>query len=929
MRIVETSVYLGPSLYAHFPVIRFDLDLGPVEAWPTSRLGPQFNDALFAALPGLLEHGCSYGDAGGFRRRVLEDEGTWLGHVLEHVAIELQNVAGASVTFGKTRSTGVPGRYHVVFEYEQEEVGLEAGRLALTLLHSLLSEELRPERSVPADFDFAEERDAFIRFAQRRALGPSTGSLVHAAEARDIPWMRLNDASLIQFGWGRYQQRVQATITSHTAHIAVEIASDKEETNKILSRLGLPVPKQRLVQREDEAIDAARRIGHPVVVKPYNANHGRGVAINLRDDESVAMAFRQAQAISRSVIVETFIEGHDHRMLVIDGELVAVAKRVPGHVVGDGTHTIEELVAMVNSDPRRGIGHEKVLTRIEFDSQADRLLAQKNYTRQTVPAAGEAVYLRSTGNLSTGGTSVDVTDSVHPDNREMAIRTVEAIGLDVGGVDFLTPDITQSYRESGGGAICEVNAAPGFRMHMAPSEGKPRDVAGPVLDMLFPPGTPSRIPIAAITGTNGKTTTSRMLAHIHKLAGRTVGLTTTDGVYIDGNRTVEGDMTGPIAARMVLGDPQVDVAVLETARGGLLRAGMGFRHCDVAACLNVKSDHLGLRGVETLEELAKVKRIPIEVARDTAVLNADDPLCLAMADYTEAKVICYVTLNPEHQLVRAHIRAGGRALALEAGVNGQMITIYDKGGHIPLLWTHLIPATLEGRAMHNVQNAMFAAAMAFSMGVKLEDIRHGLRTFDTSFFQAPGRMNVFDEHGFKVILDYGHNPDAVEVMCQLTDRIEVKGRKLVVLAGPGDRRDEDLREIAQRAAGRFAHYFCRRDDSLRGRTDEEVPRILREALLASGVPDKQITVIADEQRAVDAALRMARAGDLLLVFGDSIARTWKQIIHFRPDGRGAAAAASPPARVEVTAPGPGAELPDSEQLIRDERGVRLAREADD
>ena len=616
--------------------------------------------------------------------------------MLEHVAIELQNVAGATVTFGKTRSADAPGRYHVVFEYEQEEVGLEAARLALTLLHSLVPEELRPPRSVPEDFDFAEERDAFIRFAQRRALGPSTASLVHAGEDRGIPWMRLNDASLIQFGWGRYQQRVQATITSHTNHIAVEIASDKEETNKILSRLGLPVPRQRLVQREEEAIDAARRIGYPVVVKPYNANHGRGVAINLRDDEAVSVAFRQAQAISRSVIVETFIEGHDHRMLVINGELVAVAKRVPGHVVGDGSHTIEELVAIVNSDPRRGIGHEKVLTRIEFDSQADRLLAQLNYTRQTVPPAGEIVYLRSTGNLSTGGTSVDVTDAVHPDNREMAVRAVEAIGLDVGGVDFLTPDITQSYREEGG-AICEVNAAPGFRMHMAPSEGTPRDVAGNVLDMLFPPGTPSRIPIAAITGTNGKTTTSRMLAHIHKLAGRTVGLTTTDGVYIDGNRTVEGDMTGPIAARMVLGDPQVDVAVLETARGGLLRAGMGYRHCDVAACLNVKSDHLGLRGVETLEELAKVKRIPIEVARDTAVLNADDPLCLAMADYTEAKVICYVTLNPEHPLVREHIRAGGRALALEAGVNGQMITIYDKGAHIPLLWTHLIPATLEGR----------------------------------------------------------------------------------------------------------------------------------------------------------------------------------------------------------------------------------------
>jgi len=373
--------------------------------------------------------------------------------------------------------------------------------------------------------------------------------------------------------------------------------------------------------------------------------------------------------------------------------------------------------------------------------------------------------------------------------------------------------------------------------------------------------------------------------------------------------------------------------VLETARGGLLRAGMGYRRCDVAACLNVKSDHLGLRGVETLEELAKVKRIPIEVARDTAVLNADDPLCLGMADYTEAKTICYVTLNPEHQLVREHIRAGGRALALEAGVNGQMITIYDKGGHIPLLWTHLIPATLEGRAMHNVQNAMFAAAMAFSMGVKLEDIRHGLRTFDTTFFQAPGRMNVFDEHGFKVILDYGHNPDAVEVMCQLTDRIEVKGKKLVVLAGPGDRRDEDIRDIARRAAGRFTHYYCRRDDSLRGRTDEEVPRLLRATLLAAGVPDKQITVIADEQRAVDTALRKARPGDLLLVFGDAIARTWKQIIHFNPahaGSKGAVDSAAPPAGVWVEPPpGAGSELPDSEQLIRDERGVRLAREADD
>ncbi|MGH7419754.1 MAG: Mur ligase family protein, partial [Candidatus Rokuibacteriota bacterium] len=412
---------------------------------------------------------------------------------------------------------------------------------------------------------------------------------------------------------------------------------------------------------------------------------------------------------------------------------VAVSKRVPGHVVGDGVHTIEQLVDEVNQDPRRGIGHEKVLTRLTFDHQAETMLQRKGYTRESVPAAGERVFHRSTGNLSTGGTATDLTDVVHPDNIEMATRAVKAIGLDVGGVDFLSTDITESYKEVGG-AICEINAAPGFRMHMAPSEGRPRDVAGPVMDMLFPPGTPSRIPIAAITGTNGKTTTARMLAHIHKLAGQHVGLTSTDGVYIDGQRTVAGDMTGPVATRMVLSDPSVDVAVLEVARGGLLRAGMGVRHCDVGAVLNVKSDHLGLRGIGTLDQLAQVKRIVVEVTRGTAVLNADDPLCLKMADYTQAEHLCYVTMDPTHELVGEHIKEGGRGVVLESGIKGQMITIYDHGAHIPLLWTHLVPATLEGRALHNVQNAMFAAAVAFSMGVKLEDVRHGLQSFETSFF---------------------------------------------------------------------------------------------------------------------------------------------------------------------------------------------------
>ncbi len=929
MRILDRSVYVGPSLYAHFPVIRLELDLGALEAWPTARLGSGFIEALLWALPGLQEHGCSYGEAGGFVRRMREDEGTWLGHVMEHVAIELQNVAGEDVTFGKTRSAGREGVYTVVYEYAQREEGIEAGELALKLLCSLLPPELRPEGSVPEGWDWDTARDEFIRYAQRRALGPSTASLVKAAEARDIPWMRLNEQSLVQLGHGKYQQRIQATVTGRTSHIAVELASDKEETNKILGSLGLPVPRQELVSTEDGAARAARRIGYPVVTKPYNGNHGRGISIRLTTEEEVRRGFAAAREHSRSVIVETFVEGDDHRLLVVNGELVAATRRTPGGVVGDGIHTVTELVEEVNRDPRRGVGHEKVLTRLVLDAQADMMLARQGFTADSVPPAGQVVPLRATANLSTGGTATDVTDVIHPDNRDMAVRAIKAIGLDVGGVDFLCPDITESYKTHGG-AICEVNAAPGFRMHVAPSEGTPRDVAGPVIDMLFPGGAPSRVPIAALTGTNGKTTTARMLAHITKMAGYTPGLTTTDGVYIDGQRTVEGDMTGPVATRMVLSDPAIDIAVLEIARGGLLRAGMGVPFVNVGAVLNVQADHLGLKGIDTLEQLAEVKRVIVEVAQDCAVLNADDPNVLKMSGYTEAKTLCYVTMNPQHALVREHIRAGGRACALEAGVNGQMITLYDKGGHIPLLWTHLVPATLEGRAVHNVQNAMFAAAMAFSLGIKLDAIRMGLRTFDTTFFQAPGRMNVYDEHPFKVVFDYGHNAHAVGVMADLAGALDVAGRRIVVMAGPGDRRDEDLVAIADAVAGRFDHYVCRRDDGLRGRDGDEVPRILAKALKAKGVREEAISIIPDEQEAIDAALRMGQPGDLLLIFADALTRSWKQVIKFRPEGAPPPKAA--PVRAEPVPPVPPArEEPaqDLEGLVRDERGVRFARESED
>ncbi|NQZ89433.1 MAG: cyanophycin synthetase [Colwellia sp.] len=936
MKILSSNVYVGPNVYAHFPVIRHVVDIGILENYPSVKLGEEFIQGLITSLPSLDQHGCSYGEPGGFIRRLKEDDGTWIAHIWEHATLELQCIAGTEVTFGKTRGTGEVGEYNMVFQYKQRDVGLEAAALARNLLISLMPGNIQAELNVNIedDFDFQQELADFIRFAQRKEFGPSTQSLVDAAEERDIPWLRLNEYSLVQFGHGKYQQRIQATITSETKHIAVEISCDKEDTHNLLNDLGLPVPLQRMVYSDSQAVKMAKRIGYPVVLKPLDANHGRGVSIDLTTEEQViaAFAFAREHGTSRAVLVESFLTGLDHRMLVVNGELVAVAKRVPGHVVGDGISTISKLIDIINEDPRRGVGHEKVLTRLELDTQAQRLLEEASFTKETVLPKGELFYLRSTANLSTGGTAIDMTDVVHPDNKAMAERAVKSIGLDIGGVDFLTADITQSYKDIGGG-IVEVNAAPGFRMHVAPSEGKPRDVAGKVMDMLFPPTLPKRIPIAGITGTNGKTTTSRMLSHILKCAGHVVGMTSTDGVYVDGQLSVKGDMTGPVSSQIVLRDPSVDIAVLETARGGIARSGLGYRECDVAACINVQEDHLGQRGINTLEQLAEVKRIVVEVATDSVVLNADDAQCLKMADHTKAKHLCYVTMNTGHSLVREHIRAGGRAVVLEKGINGDMITIFDNGTHIPLLWTHLIPATLEGKALHNVQNAMFAAALAYCLDKPLEAIQQGLRTFTTTFYQAPGRMNVFDEHAFRVILDYAHNADGVRCMSELASKLDVKGKRITVLAGPGDRRDKDIVNIAKAAAGHFDIYICKADDNRRGREFDEVPKLLVAALKEAGVKESQIYAIPDEVEAINKGLELASTDDLLMVFGDAITRCWKQIINFNGDISAKNETEQTPLQtvvsmLETTEPDTFV-LETGMRIVSDDRGVRVVSEHDE
>lgn len=907
MEIVSTAVYVGPNVYAKQPLIRLTVDLRH-RAGKAAADYADIADGLLTLVPALA--GRPLGGGASVMDGIRGAAALPLAELIGHLALALQIQAGAAAQGVLTRLAEAPDEVEILYGYESEEVGLEAGQLACDILLELIN----PREDDP--LDIAAEIEDFTEFASRRTLGPSALALVRAAEAQGIPWTRLNAASLIQVGLGKYQKRIEAALTSATSHIAVEIAADKELCNGLLSDLGLPVPRQRDVRSREDAVRAAHRIGFPVVVKPVDGNHGRGVSVNLATDEEVEAAYDRAADEGSGVIVESMIPGEDHRLLVVNGKLVAAARRVPGHVVGDGIRSIAELVDAVNADPRRGVGHENVLTRIELDAQADRLLEEKGYGHDTVPAEGEVVYLRKTANLSTGGTAIDVTDVIHPDNRLMAERAIKAVGLDIGGVDFLTTDITQSYRDTGG-AICEINAGPGIRMHIAPSEGQGRDVGAAVIDMLFPPGAPKTIPIAALTGTNGKTTTARMLAHVLKMAGHVVGQTSTDAIYVDGNVTIKGDMTGPASARMVLRDPLIDAAVLETARGGIVRSGLGYDYCDVGAVLNVTSDHLGLGGVDTLEELADVKRLVVEVARDCAVLNADNEYTLKMGAFVTAKRICWVTRNSEHSLVREHIRLGQPAVVLEQGLNGDQIVIYDHGNQIPLIWTHLIPATLEGKALHNVENAMFTAAMAYAMGLSLDQIRLGLRTFDNTFFQSPGRMNVYDEHGFRVILDYGHNEAAVGAMVDVVERLQPVGKRIVCVTCPGDRRDEDVAAIGRAVAGHFDTYICHTDDNPRGREPEEIPAMLKATLIEAGVSPEAILIVPKEEESVNTALGLARQGDLVLIFCDGITRSWKQIIYFKPEF--ALAPAPPEARIAAA----GFDVPEGYRLTSDERGVRI------
>ena len=861
MRILKTQTLRGPNYWSirRHKLIVMRLALEELAEKPSNDI-PGFYDGLINVLPSLVEHYCSPGHRGGFLERIRE--GTMMGHIIEHVALELQELAGMPVGFGRTRETSTPGVYNVVFEYTDEQAGRYAGRAAVRLCQSIVETGTYP--SAELNQDLADLKDLYAN----TALGPSTETIVKEAETRRLPWTLLSARAMLQLGYGIHSKRIQATLSDYSGILGVELACDKEGTKTILKEAGVPVPRGTVIQYFDDLAAAIDDVGgYPIVLKPLDGNHGRGITIDINSWQEAEEAYDHASTASRtrSVIVERFYSGSDYRVLVINGKVIAVAQRVPAHVVGNSVSTIEELIEQINRHPDRGEGHDNILTRITVDRTVTSILERQGYRLDSVLEAGDVVYLRATANLSTGGIAVDRTDDIHPENIWLAERVAKIVGLDIAGIDIVTPDITKPLREVDG-VIVEVNAAPGFRMHVSPSRGLPRNVAAPVLDMLFPPGTPSRIPIIAITGTNGKTTTTRLTAHLYRQTEKTVGYTTTDGIYINDYVVEEGDTTGPQSAMVVLKDPTVEVAVLETARGGILRSGLAFEYCDIGVVLNVAADHLGIGDIDTVEQMARVKSVVPETvhAQGYAVLNADDPLVSAMAASVKSKV-AYFSMSLDNPVIQAHIRRNGLAAVYEDGY----LSIFEGEWTLRIEKAVNMPVTMGGMAPFMIANALAASLAAFAQGVDIEQIRQGLRTFQPSAQQTPGRMNLFNLGSFHTLVDYAHNPAGYEAVGGFVQNWQ--GERIGVVGGPGDRRDDDLIRLGQLAARIFNRVFVKEDEDKRGREPGEAADLIAKGICQEN-PQARYEIVLNEIEAINTGLENATEESLVVIFPESVSR---------------------------------------------------------
>jgi cyanophycin synthetase len=870
MDILEIRTLRGPNYWSGYwkKLIIMRLDIGEFEDRPSDKI-EGFYGRMNEILPSLLTHGCSYGEEGGFLRRV--QEGTWAGHIIEHFALEMQTQAGMDTGYGRTRETDERGIYNVVFSYHEEEVGRYAARAAVRLFLDLAGE--MPVEEIKATVADDIQRMREIREEVR--FGPSTGSLVEEAVSRDIPYIRLNEQSLVQLGYGVHQKRIQATVTANTNQIAVDIAGNKHATKKLLGDMGVPVPKGYRIRNEEELAETLDNVGFPAVIKPLDGNHGKGATVGIRSLDEARAAWEKAKEYSRWVIVEQQLAGSDFRALVVNNKLIAVAERVPAHVTGDGKSTIQQLIDGTNADPRRGYGHEKVLTQIDIDNQTVGCIHSAGYQLDSVLPEGERLFLKTTANISTGGTAIDVTDQVHPENVFLFERIARIIGLDVAGIDIIADNVSEPLRQSGGGII-EVNAAPGFRMHLSPSEGIGRNVAEHVIDMLFPPGAPARIPIFSITGTNGKTTTTRLIAHVLRNSGRTVGFTTTDGTYIGNDQITQGDNTGPVSAQLVLKDPTVDVAVLETARGGIIRSGLGFDHADVGVVLNVAADHLGLKDVNTLEDLARVKSVvPRSVhKRGFAVLNAEDPLVYRMKELVDGTVVCF-SMDENNANIKRRAERGRVSCVFENGY----VTILKGKWKVRIEKVVNIPLTYGGRAEFMIQNVLAATLACFVHGVSIEDIRVGLTTFNAGTAQTPGRLNFVEVGTASVLMDYAHNPAGFRGLTDFIGKLPHKYHT-VVLNATGDRRDEDIIEMGRIAGENFDRIVLRRGHYLRGRDEQETYRLLTEGITSSG-KEPQVRTIPESRDAIHHAIKNARKGELIVTLADRVPDDIKIVLELR------------------------------------------------
>jgi cyanophycin synthetase len=847
----------GPSIWAHFPVLEAWVDLGELKDSPSDTL-PGFNERLMAWLPSLVEHRCSFHERGGFFERLRR--GTYQAHVLEHVALELQILAGSDVRFARVCVSHEEGIHKIAVEYEEETLGLaclESARgLCLAAVH---------DRPFDLDSEVVRLRD----LAHQVRLGPSTGSLVAAAKRRGIPTRRLSAGSLVQLGHGAKARRILTAETDRTGAIAQEIAQDKDLTRSLLQAIGVPVPDGRAVSDAEDAWEAAQEIEAPVVVKPQRGNQGRGVATNLSTREQVLAAYAAARQEEPTVVVERFAPGDDYRVLVVGERVVAASRREPAQVFGDGVHSIARLVEEVNRDPRRSDGHATALSRIRLDNPiAQAVLAEQGYTVDSVPPVGTRVLIRRNANLSTGGTATDVTDAVHPEVAARCVEAAQVVGLDVAGIDVVALDISRPLEEQRG-VIVEVNAGPGLRMHLEPSAGTPRPVGEAIIDMMFPPGEDGRIPIVAITGTNGKTTTTRLVAHIVATSGMAVGMTCTDGIYIAGRRIDSTDCAGPASAQAVLMNPKVEAAVFETARGGILRAGLGFDRCDVAVVTNIgEGDHLGIADIETLEQLARVKRTPVEAVRagGTAVLKADDLLVADMASYCRGSILFFAR-DGEHPVLAEHRRGGGRATF----VRDDAIVLAAGDQETVLIDLDRVPVTHNGRIAFQVENVLAAAAAAWAQGVSLEAIREGLETFGSGMQGSPGRFNLLEIGGVTVVLDYGHNTSALSALIEAVAPFP-HDRRTVVYSAAGDRRDEDMVRQGEMLGDAFDRVVLYEDHYLRGRVEGEIIGLFRQGL-REGSRVSHVHGVRGALESVKTALCLAQPGELLVIQPDKIDET--------------------------------------------------------